>query len=831
MNMKPMQECASGYPDLVSLQTLHTGRDVGGMLSLGLHSQESSHVDPQVNQTGMQQTHETEKHSDTRTVSASPQNAVEGAASESEVKMEESSSQMNNYCKTQIHSDREESHTASNTSMTLGVTTSRNTERSSTKEGTVTDKETERETSPMLSSEVTVLNDTCNSLVKAEEHQAHSGDTAGQIIMAEHCETTATIAVDVTEKQDNVMVFALETGDQGAMVESGEGEQMDTGDESREGIKENTQPVDSMTQGAGAGAELSMPCEQQAILPVSVPVTPLLSKLALDILSFLQSCDGNKALTEEITEQCGFTNVKGVNPELYNLERSGKIFKVQDSPSVWKLQDSSEDLENLLLCAQKRTMKQNPNFPHPKKYALDPESACSGSLCPHSIHTEVESKLTMDCDGSLKATTSHMSYPVSSHNKPQQPMAVFMEQSKKPASIVKGPPPSPAELLKSDSVFNRNCNNPNVAQNYPLHLHSLTPSSTYSPSSSTLQQKQPLLLQSIVGSQQKSTTGNQQSSLNSGIHGSGTFQIHQAASVGSNKNSKIAANLFKFGTSERNIQVSHSNLADQSMVQSSVSSVLPPQPPQSHIPSALDSYTPSTVVETSPSNVNLAPSQPEVKQKSLQNPFLPLPQYLTKSSENSSAVSSSRPINTKNFGVSSSSKLGDAMSYASSRAGKVSHGPSLSESVTGPPPSPAAWLKNYYGGSSTSTAAETTSVAQQEQQLLSAQNALLGSLRANVSGLQSNTSSVSMPGFSHSRSTTAGLGKAETLTPGVASISTPSVMEVHQASGGSLSSLSSETFMAMNKNPVSALMEWAQARKSVCTIDCVDQRGPSHRPK
>ena len=44
-------------------------------------------------------------------------------------------------------------------------------------------------------------------------------------------------------------------------------------------------------------------------------------------------------------------------------------------------------------------------------------------------------------------------------------------------------------------------------------------------------------------------------------------------------------------------------------------------------------------------------------------------------------------------------------------------------------------------------------------------------------------------------------------------------------------SLNVEVLKAMNKNPVSALGEWAQARHLECRIECVDQSGPPHKPK
>lgn len=43
--------------------------------------------------------------------------------------------------------------------------------------------------------------------------------------------------------------------------------------------------------------------------------------------------------------------------------------------------------------------------------------------------------------------------------------------------------------------------------------------------------------------------------------------------------------------------------------------------------------------------------------------------------------------------------------------------------------------------------------------------------------------------------------------------------------------LTSESFAALNKNPVSALMEYAQSRHSVARIDVMCQKGPSHKPR
>ena len=55
------------------------------------------------------------------------------------------------------------------------------------------------------------------------------------------------------------------------------------------------------------------------------------------------------------------------------------------------------------------------------------------------------------------------------------------------------------------------------------------------------------------------------------------------------------------------------------------------------------------------------------------------------------------------------------------------------------------------------------------------------------------------------------------------------------AAGGSdaalLDSLNSNSFAALNKNPVSALMEYAQANKTTATIENIGSYGPSHNPK
>ena len=46
-----------------------------------------------------------------------------------------------------------------------------------------------------------------------------------------------------------------------------------------------------------------------------------------------------------------------------------------------------------------------------------------------------------------------------------------------------------------------------------------------------------------------------------------------------------------------------------------------------------------------------------------------------------------------------------------------------------------------------------------------------------------------------------------------------------------LAALTGDTFAALNKNPVSALMEYAQSRKCTAKIEVIGQRGPSHNPK
>ncbi|KAL8618940.1 hypothetical protein ACOMHN_020359 [Nucella lapillus] len=66
-------------------------------------------------------------------------------------------------------------------------------------------------------------------------------------------------------------------------------------------------------------------------------------------------------------------------------------------------------------------------------------------------------------------------------------------------------------------------------------------------------------------------------------------------------------------------------------------------------------------------------------------------------------------------------------------------------------------------------------------------------------------------------------------------VSLPALAEEDEEERGdvgaaSLLQISSESFAALNKNPISALMEHAQSRRTSATIEVVSQRGPSHRP-
>lgn len=46
----------------------------------------------------------------------------------------------------------------------------------------------------------------------------------------------------------------------------------------------------------------------------------------------------------------------------------------------------------------------------------------------------------------------------------------------------------------------------------------------------------------------------------------------------------------------------------------------------------------------------------------------------------------------------------------------------------------------------------------------------------------------------------------------------------------SLPLLNSASFAALHKNPISALMEYAQARKTTATLEIISETGPPHRP-
>ena len=57
----------------------------------------------------------------------------------------------------------------------------------------------------------------------------------------------------------------------------------------------------------------------------------------------------------------------------------------------------------------------------------------------------------------------------------------------------------------------------------------------------------------------------------------------------------------------------------------------------------------------------------------------------------------------------------------------------------------------------------------------------------------------------------------------------PASVPVGESSNSTLQ-ITSESFAALNKNPISALMEYAQSRRMQAIIEVVNQKGPSHRP-
>ena len=67
-----------------------------------------------------------------------------------------------------------------------------------------------------------------------------------------------------------------------------------------------------------------------------------------------------------------------------------------------------------------------------------------------------------------------------------------------------------------------------------------------------------------------------------------------------------------------------------------------------------------------------------------------------------------------------------------------------------------------------------------------------------------------------------------TGNPGSSTVLITSYIVGQQAA---LASLNSDTFAALNKNPVSALMEFAQSRKMSATIEVVGSMGPPHNPR
>lgn len=87
------------------------------------------------------------------------------------------------------------------------------------------------------------------------------------------------------------------------------------------------------------------------------------------------------------------------------------------------------------------------------------------------------------------------------------------------------------------------------------------------------------------------------------------------------------------------------------------------------------------------------------------------------------------------------------------------------------------------------------------------------------SQLSANESTANIQNFSLAEST------KQSYSPMESSNQMPASMSLNN-----VQCVTSETFAALNKNPVSALMEWAQSRKMQATIDVISHAGPSHRP-
>ncbi|XP_013411771.1 double-stranded RNA-specific adenosine deaminase [Lingula anatina] len=123
------------------------------------------------------------------------------------------------------------------------------------------------------------------------------------------------------------------------------------------------------------------------------------------------------------------------------------------------------------------------------------------------------------------------------------------------------------------------------------------------------------------------------------------------------------------------------------------------------------------------------------------------------------------------------------------------------EKVTGPPPSPMDLIRQTTtwgkGANPTFTPNTSTSVKTPDSINLDNQAKLLA-------GLNVRPSSVEQP---------AAFALSE------------------QQPQSSFPSLNSDSFAALNKNAVSALMEYAQSRKTTATIEVLGQRGPPHKPQ
>lgn len=587
------------------------------------------------------------------------------------------------------------------------------------------------------------------------------------------------------------------------------------------------------------------PVQQKHTVSKSNPwKVPSGDKLQERVINYLTRCSSHQAETITIAKALGFNNRKGINPTLYKMEKTKILQKIQDSPPKWKLCKSAaltDSDDNVF--AHKRMLSPDVfqrDVRNLKRKNMDSENSST------TIHNDIN-KLNVECvsqasqnalipkrpfppantglsssglnptsfmptnDQRKPSLVSNFDFAVPTKLPPQQSVVPSSNKpslgstgqvSKSPGSCgqasslsssasLKGPPPSPAALLKSGGIFGRDFSS-NTVQSQVSKSDSFISTRNNDNNISQGEGVKPLIREArLIGHKavtvessvpvQKSPTEDCSSSTSSSIGSqSGSKPIPQLVS----KWSPLMQ------APSRSITSKHDSITPDTSQETLDSFLLKNRKTESTYDfecgaSTTASHVPSSAQQMNPSNFNA-----KGKEKS-GNPFLPSPSYYKHNLDQSAATP--RNVNAPNF---KPKPLQNPDQEKPQRAGASRSSSAVSKS---PAPLPHELLQMR--GEKPPGSYTTAAMGNNERQINVDRNTL------------SRTPQNAMIGSESSSVPTSALD-----------------LNCGDSRGSALSSLSPEMFSAMNKNAISTIMEWAQARGSQCTIDCIGQRGSSHRP-